>query len=150
MMTRYWALLASYVSGDGDLTRDSGVRFYDCERDTLDVIRKTVSEKLEYKFPRPSFQLNQYGRGEWVIKTRHSAVHFILTEFYRIPIGRKKRGASLLLPIVSKNTEVKRAAIAGSISSDGYVSSYKSEGRFIPTIGVLSTVSAMNKFSDCC
>jgi len=140
----YWALLASYVSGDGDLTRDSGVRFYDRERDTLDVIRKTVSEKLEYEFPRPSFQLNQYGRGEWVIKTRHSAVHFILIEFYRIPIGRKKRGASLPLPIlISKNTEVKRAAIAGSISSDGYVSSHKSKGRFIPTIGVLSTISAV-------
>ena len=86
----YWALLATYVLGDGDLARNSQVRFYDNEKATLNTIRDMFSEKYGYSFPNPVYEENQYGRGQWVIRHRHAAIHFILTEYFAVPIGRKK------------------------------------------------------------
>lgn len=138
----YWALLASYILGDGDLARNSLVRFYDDEKATLMAIRELFSKRFGYLFPSPVYEENQYGRGQWVIRTRHAAIHFVFAEYFDIPIGRKKLTSTLSRRIMATNNlEVKYAALAGMLSSDGHVSSYRTDQRFLGRIGVLSTVS---------
>lgn len=138
-----WTLLATYVLGDGDLARNSQVRFYDNERATLEALRSMFSEKCGYSFPDPVYQENQYGRGEWVTQTRHSAIHFVLNQYFGVPIGRKKLTSTISRRVISsQNPEVKFAALAGMFSSDGYVNSNRKNGRFGVKIGLLTTVSA--------
>lgn len=138
----YWALFSSYVLGDGDLARNSQVRFYDNEKATLMAIRDMFSKRFGYQFPAPVYERNQYGRGQWVIRTRHAAIHFVLTEYFDIPVGRKKLTSALSKRIAdSRNLEVKYAALAGMFSSDGHVSCMRTGRRFGIRIGVVSTVS---------
>lgn len=138
----YWALLATYVLGDGDLARNSQVRFYDNEKATLTTIRDMFYEKYGYLFPSPVYEENQYGRGQWIIRTRHAAIHFVLTEYFLIPVGRKKLTSTISERIAgNQNPEVKYAALAGMFSSDGYVSCNRVGGRFSVRVCVLTAVS---------
>jgi hypothetical protein len=138
----YWSLLATYVLGDGDLTKHSQVRFYDNERATLTTISDMFSKRFGYSFPKPVYEENQYGRGQWVTRTRHAALHFVLTEYFGIPVGRKKRTSTLSDRIViSRKAEVKYAALAGMFSSDGYVNCNRAGGRFSVRICLLTAVS---------
>lgn len=138
----YWALLATYILGDGDLARNSLVRFYDNEKATLNTIRDMFSERYEYSFPNPVYEENQYGRGQWVVRTRHAAIHFVLTEYFNVPIGRQKRTSALSDTVVSsRDPEVRAAALAGMFSSDGYVNCNKAHGRFSVGVCLLTTVS---------
>lgn len=138
----YWALLATYVLGDGDLARNSQVRFYDNEKATLTTIRDMFSEKYGYSFPRPVYEENQYGRGQWVIRTRHAAIHFVLTEYFDVPIGRKKLTSTISERVAgSHSLEVQYAALAGMFSSDGYVNCNRTRGRFSVSVCILTAVS---------
>jgi hypothetical protein len=140
----YWALLATYVLGDGDLARNSQVRFYDNEKATLNTIRDMFSEKYGYSFPSPVYEENQYGRGQWVIRTRHAAIHFVLTEYFNVPIGRKKLPSTISERVASSpNPEVKFAALAGMFSSDGYVNCNRTGGRFSVSVCLLTAVSGV-------
>ena len=138
----YWALLAAYVLGDGDLGSNSRVRFYDNEEATLAALRDMVSSRYGYLFPAPVYEKNQFGRGQWVIRTRHAAIHFLLTEYFGIQVGRKKLTSTISENVASsKNPEVKYAALAGMFSSDGYVNCNRKRGRFSVRVGVLTAVS---------
>ncbi len=138
----YWALLATYVLGDGDLARNSQVRFYDNEKATLTTIRDMFYEKYGYLFPSPVYEENQYGRGQWIIRTRHAAIHFVLTEYFLIPVGRKKLTSTISERIAcNQNPEVKYAALAGMFSSDGYVNCNRKDGRFSVSVCLLTAVS---------
>lgn len=138
----YWILLAEYVDGDGDLTGEAGIRFYDEERETVELLRKAVSQYTEYELPNPFYWTNQYGRGEWAVQTRHSALHFVLNKFYQIPVGKKKRTFTISPRVKTSNSlEEKYAAVAGWISSEGYVNYRQAHGRFSTIIGVVSTVN---------
>lgn len=138
----YWSLLATYVLGDGDLTKHSQVRFYDNEEATLTTISEMFSERYGYSFPKPVYQENQYGRGEWIIRTRHAAIHFVLSEYFGIPTGRKKLTSTISDRVVSsRNREVKFAALAGMFSSDGYINCNRKNGRFSVSVCLLTTVS---------
>jgi hypothetical protein len=131
-----------YVLGDGDLSRHSQVRFYDNEKATLETICGIFRKRSGYSFPSPVYEHNQYGRGQWIIRTRHAAIHFVLTEYFGIPIGRKKSTSTLARRIVdSPSLEVKYAALAGMFSSDGYVNCVRVGRRFSVRVCVLTGVS---------
>jgi hypothetical protein len=128
--------------GDGDLSRESGVRFYDNEKATLTAIRDMFSKRFGYSFPHSVYEKNQYGRGQWVIRTRHAAIHFVLREYFGVPVGRKKLTSTISERIVgSQNPEVKYAALAGMFSSDGNVNCNRKHGRFSVKVSVLTAVS---------
>lgn len=62
------SLFASYVGGDGDLTRGSGVRFYDGERETVEVLRRLVFKASVICLLRPSIGLTSMGVGSGLLK----------------------------------------------------------------------------------
>ena len=140
----YWSLLATYVLGDGDLTRHSQVRFFDNEKETLKTISDVFAKRYGYSFPEPVFEENQYGRGQWIIRTRHAAIHFVLSEYFNVPIGRKKLTSTISSRVAfSKNLEVKYAALAAMFSSDGYVNCNRRDGRFSVSVCLLTAVSGV-------
>jgi hypothetical protein len=140
----YWSLLATYVLGDGDLTRHSQVRFFDNEKDTLTTISEMFAKRCGYSFPEPVYEENQYGRGQWIIRTRHAGIHFVLTEYFNVPIGRKKPTSTISERVaVSRNLEVKFAALAAMFSSDGYVSCNRKARRFSVSVCLLTAVSGV-------
>lgn len=90
------------------------------------------------------YEENQYGRGQWVIRTRHAAIHFVLTEYFNVPIGRKKLTSTISERVASsRNVEVKFAALAAMFSSDGYVNCNRTDGRFSVSVCLLTTVSSV-------
>jgi len=102
------------------------VRFYDNEKATLEALRTMFCNKYGYSFPDPVYEENQYGRGEWIVRTKHAAIHFVLSEYYGVPIGRKKLTSTISGRVTNSwNPEVKFAALAGMLSSDGYVNCKK-------------------------
>jgi len=119
------------------------VRFYDNEKATLEALRTMFCDKYGYSFPGPVYEENQYGRGEWIVRTKHAAIHFVLSEYYGVPIGRKKLTSTISGRVTNSwNPEVKFAALAGMLSSDGYVNCNRRNYRFGVNAGLLTTVSA--------
>jgi signal recognition particle subunit SEC65 len=99
--------------------------------------------KFGYSFPNPVYEENQYGRGEWAIRTRHAALHFVLSQYFGLPIGRKKLTSTISKRVTgSRNPEVKFAALAGMFSSDGYINSNRRDGRFGVNVCLVTTVSS--------
>jgi hypothetical protein len=94
--------------------------------------------------PAPVYEENQYGRGQWVMRTKQAAIHFVLNQYFGIPVGRKKLTSIISRRVIStQNQEVKFAALAGMLSSDGYINSNRKVGRFGVNVGLLTTVSAV-------
>jgi len=67
----------------------------------------------------------------------------LLSEYYGVPIGRKKLTSTISGRVTNSwNPEVKFAALAGMLSSDGYVNCNRRNYRFGVNAGLLTTVSA--------